>query len=191
VRRVGRNILPAGASGKQMPWERICVVIMFSRIHLGRRTASNRLFESMECSVTRRAPDPICGMSNLNLRFGYSERRNNGRLFPNISDCGSSVYCLIFGRRIRRLARLHPLLGGAPRSVLSQKPRSSGLKLMSALARTTDIARYDGPAGKGLCRCAFDFGMQGRLSLRANIHLRARIVRRCLVRAARRPLWLR
>src|ERR1700738_4516516 len=46
---------------------------------------------------------------------------------------------------------------------------------MSALARTTDIARYDGPAGKGLClcRCAFDFGMQGRLSLGANIHLSA------------------
>jgi hypothetical protein len=27
-------------------------------------------------------------MSNLNLRFGYPERRNNDRLFPGISDCG-------------------------------------------------------------------------------------------------------
>src|ERR1700693_6379341 len=36
-RRVGRNILPAGASGEQTKWERICVVIMFSRIHLRRR----------------------------------------------------------------------------------------------------------------------------------------------------------
>src|ERR1700692_1548193 len=38
ARRVGRNILPAGASGEQTTWERICVVIMFSRIHLRRRT---------------------------------------------------------------------------------------------------------------------------------------------------------
>src|ERR1700694_3912041 len=37
ARRVGRNILLAGASGEQMTWERIWVVIMFSRIHLRRR----------------------------------------------------------------------------------------------------------------------------------------------------------
>ena len=53
-----------------------------------RSTATNRLFESIERSVTRRATDSIRGMSNLNLRFGYPERRNNDRLFPDISDCG-------------------------------------------------------------------------------------------------------
>ena len=37
-------------------------------------------------------------MSNLNLPFGYLQRRNNGRLFPQISDCG--VACTA-GRRIR------------------------------------------------------------------------------------------
>ena len=54
-------------------------------------------------------------MSNLNLPFGYLQRRNNGRLFPKISDCG--VACTA-GRRILRLARLHPFLGGAPMFVL-------------------------------------------------------------------------
>jgi hypothetical protein len=43
ARRVGRNILPAGASGEQMTGARICVVIMYSRIHLRKITASNRL----------------------------------------------------------------------------------------------------------------------------------------------------
>jgi hypothetical protein len=33
TRGVGRNILPAGASGEQMTWERSCVVFMFSRVH--------------------------------------------------------------------------------------------------------------------------------------------------------------
>jgi hypothetical protein len=37
-------------------------------------------------------------MSNLNLPFGYLQRRNNGRLFMKISDCG--VACTA-GRRIR------------------------------------------------------------------------------------------
>src|SRR6201998_4455610 len=32
ARHVGRDILPAGASGEQMTWERNCVVIMLSRI---------------------------------------------------------------------------------------------------------------------------------------------------------------
>jgi hypothetical protein len=42
ARLVGRNILPAGASGEQMTRERIRVV-MFARIHLWKTTASNRL----------------------------------------------------------------------------------------------------------------------------------------------------
>jgi hypothetical protein len=122
ARRPCRNILLAGASGGQLTWERTCVAIMFSRIHLRRRVgaAMNRkqsAFRIHRMLRTRCAPDYV--ISNPNLSFGYSERRNNDRLFPNISDCDVACTCQIFGRRIRRLAHLHhPLLGGAPRSVL-------------------------------------------------------------------------
>src|ERR1700722_14705201 len=36
ARHVGGNILPAGSSGEQMTWERICVVIIFSRVDMWR-----------------------------------------------------------------------------------------------------------------------------------------------------------
>jgi hypothetical protein len=65
--------LPAGASGEQMTWERICVVIMFSRIYLRRRARridepqatgfSNPLNAPSQGDV----PNSICGMSNFQL----------------------------------------------------------------------------------------------------------------------------
>src|ERR1700726_465667 len=61
ARRVRRNILPAGASGEQMTWERICVVIMFPRIHLrrrARRTAERQAWYMAEEAHVNSHPCP-------------------------------------------------------------------------------------------------------------------------------------
>jgi len=87
ARHVGGNILPAGASGEQMTWERICVVIMFSRIYLRRR--ARRIDEPQAIGFSNPMNAPSQGASRTlsaacrisNLRLAYSEGRNNGRIY--------------------------------------------------------------------------------------------------------------
>ena len=94
ARHVGRNIVPAGASGEQTTWECICVVIMLSRIYL--RKWPRRIDEPQAIAFSNplsassqgasRTLSAACRISKL--RLAYSERRNNGRILAHIFDCG-------------------------------------------------------------------------------------------------------
>src|SRR5882672_7119000 len=104
ARRVGRNILSAGASREQMTREHICVVIMFARIHLRRTTASNRLSYPLNAPSqgSLRTLSAACRIPTYDLAIQSDEKMTG--YFRTFLIVASRVLPDL-GRRIRRLAR--------------------------------------------------------------------------------------